>query len=74
MGLFKLRIRELAKQKGIGIRALSREANVPYSTVATYANSPGMATADIPAVMRIAEVLGVSVEELVEVIEETDLS
>ena len=74
MGLFKLRIREFAKQKGIGIRALSRQANVPYSTVSTYAGSPGMATADIPAVMRIAEVLGVSIEELVEVIEETDLS
>ena len=74
MGLFRLRIRELAKQQGIGIRALSRQANVPYSTVATYTGSPGMATADIPAVMRIAEVLGVSIEELVEVLEETDPS
>ncbi|ESA36326.1 helix-turn-helix domain protein [Leptolyngbya sp. Heron Island J] len=71
MGLFRLRIRELAKQQGLALRAISRQANVPYSTVATYAGSPGMATADIPAVMRIAEVLGVSVEELVEVIEET---
>lgn len=71
MGLFKLRIRELAKQKGIGIRALSRQANVPYSTVATYAGSPGMATADIPAVMRIAEVLDVTIEELVEIVDES---
>lgn len=70
MGLFKLRIRELAKQKEIGIRALSRQANVPYSTVATYAASPGMSTADIPAVMRIAQVLDVSIEELVEIIED----
>ena len=71
MGLFRLRIRELAKQQGLTLKAISMQANVPYSTVATYSGSAGMATADIPAVMRIAEVLGVSVEELVEVIEET---
>ena len=70
MGLFKLRIRELAKEKGLTLKAIATQADVPYSTVATYASSPGMATADIPAVMRIAQVLGASVEDLVEVIEE----
>ena len=74
MGLFRLRIRELAKQQGLTLKAISAKANVPYSTVATYSGSSGMATADIPAVMRIADVLGVSIEELVEVIEETDPS
>ena len=70
MGLFKLRIRELAKKNGLTLKAIATQANVPYLTVATYTNSSGMATADIPAVMRIAQVLGASVEDLVEVIEE----
>ena len=74
MGLFRLRIKELAKREGLTLKAISMQASVPYSTVATYSGSPGMATADIPAVMRIAEVLGVSIEELVEVLEETDPS
>ncbi|MGD1855838.1 MAG: helix-turn-helix domain-containing protein [Leptolyngbyaceae cyanobacterium] len=72
MGLFRLRIREFAKQQGLTLKAISIQANVPYSTVATYSGSPGMATADIPAVMRIAQVLDVSIEELVEVIEGAD--
>ncbi|MEM8643136.1 MAG: helix-turn-helix transcriptional regulator [Cyanobacteria bacterium P01_G01_bin.54] len=70
MGLFKLRIRALAKKKGLTLKAISAQANVPYSTVATYANSSGMATADISAVIRIAQVLGASVEDLVDVIED----
>lgn len=70
MSLFRLRIRELAKSKGLTLKAVSSQAKVPYSTLATYASSPGMATADIPAVMRIAQALEVPFEELVEVLEE----
>lgn len=70
MGLVKLRIKEFAKAHGWTLKEVATRANVPYPTVTTYARSPGMATADIAAVMRIAKVLEVPFEELVEVLEE----
>ncbi|MEM9906017.1 MAG: helix-turn-helix transcriptional regulator [Cyanobacteria bacterium P01_D01_bin.44] len=70
MGLVKLRIRELAKERGWSLREVATRAEVPYTTVTTYARSTGMAMADISAVMKIAQVFETSIEELVEVVEE----
>ncbi|MEO0541627.1 MAG: helix-turn-helix transcriptional regulator [Cyanobacteria bacterium P01_A01_bin.105] len=70
MGLVKLRIRELAKERGWTLKEVAARAEVPYTTVTTYARSPGMAMADISAVVRIAQVFEVSVESLVEILED----
>ncbi|MEO1351993.1 MAG: helix-turn-helix transcriptional regulator [Cyanobacteria bacterium J06635_15] len=70
MGLVKLRIRELAKERGWSLREVATRAEVPYTTVTTYARSTGMAMADISAVIKIAQVFETSIEELVEVVEE----
>ena len=70
MGLVKLRIRELAKERGWSLREVAIRAGVPYTTVTTYARSTGMAMADVSAIMKIAQVFEVSIEELVEVIED----
>ena len=70
MGLVKLRIRELAKEKGWTLKEVASRARIPYTTVTTYARSPGMAMADLTAVQKLAQVFDVSMEELIETIEE----
>ncbi|MBW4540085.1 MAG: helix-turn-helix domain-containing protein [Myxacorys chilensis ATA2-1-KO14] len=70
MGLVRLRIRELAHGKGWTLKEVAKRSGVPYTTVTTYARSPGMAMADISALIRLMRVLEVSIEELVEIIEE----
>lgn len=70
MGLARLRIRELAQAKGWTIKEVSERSGVNYSTLKTYARSPGIATADITALIKLTRVFEVSIEDLVEVIEE----
>ena len=70
MGLVKLRIRELAQQRGWNLKDVAGKTGVPYTTITTYARSEGMATADITAVMKLAKAFEISIEELIEVIEE----
>ena len=70
MGLIRLKIRELAAERSWTIKEVSKRSGVVYSTLKTYARSTGMATVDLTAVIKIARVFGVTVEELVEVVEE----
>ncbi|GAP99390.1 helix-turn-helix domain-containing protein [Leptolyngbya sp. NIES-2104] len=70
MGLVRLKIRELAKERGWTLKEVSNRSGVNYSTIKTYAASAGMAMADISAVIRLTRVFEVSIEDLVEVIEE----
>ncbi|NEP17991.1 MAG: helix-turn-helix transcriptional regulator [Leptolyngbya sp. SIO4C1] len=70
MGLIKLRIRELAKERGWSLREVATRAGVPYTTVTTYARSTGMAMADVSAIMKIAQVFDIPIEDLIEVVEE----
>jgi putative transcriptional regulator len=70
MGLVRLRIRELAKERGWTLKEVSNRSGVNYSTIKTYATSSGMAMADVSALMRLLKVFDVSIEDLVEVIEE----
>ncbi|MFE4108696.1 helix-turn-helix domain-containing protein [Almyronema epifaneia] len=70
MGLVRLRIREFANQRNWKLKEVSQRWGVVYSTLKTYARSPGMATVDLTAVMKIARVFDVTIEELVKVIEE----
>jgi transcriptional regulator with XRE-family HTH domain len=70
MSLFRLRIRELAKVQNLKFKDVSDRSGVNYNTVKSYARSEGMATADVVALIKIARVFGVAVEDLVEILEE----
>jgi transcriptional regulator with XRE-family HTH domain len=70
MGLVRLRIRELAEERGWTLKEVSQRSGVPYTTITTYARSPGMATADITALQKLARVFEVTIEDLIEVVEE----
>jgi transcriptional regulator with XRE-family HTH domain len=65
-----LRIKELASEQGRSLKNIAEQAGLPYSTVATYANSPGMTMVNLISVQKIARVFGVAIEDLVEVLEE----
>ncbi|MCC5639499.1 helix-turn-helix domain-containing protein [Nostoc sp. CHAB 5844] len=68
--MFKLRIKELAVARGWTLKEVSERSELPYSTVATYANSPGMTMVNLTSVLKLAHIFGVSIEDLVEVLEE----
>ncbi|HAX75693.1 MAG TPA: transcriptional regulator [Cyanobacteria bacterium UBA11372] len=70
MGLVRLKIRELADQKGWTLKDVADRANVPYSTVRHYARSQGLATVDITSIQKIARIFDVLIEDLMEVIED----
>jgi transcriptional regulator with XRE-family HTH domain len=70
MSLFRVRIRELAKEQNLKLKEVAERSGVNYNTVKSYVHSEKMAMADVVSLIKIARVLGVSVEELVEEIEE----
>jgi transcriptional regulator with XRE-family HTH domain len=70
MGIIRLRIRELAAEKGWTIKEVSDRSGVVYSTLRTYARSPGMAMVDFTSLQKLARTFDVMLEDLVEVIEE----
>ncbi len=70
MGLFKVRIRELAEEKGWTLKEVSVRAGIPYSTITTYARSNGMTMADVLALQKLARTFDVLIEDLIEVVEE----
>lgn len=70
MGLVRLKIRELADEKGWTLKDVADRANVPYSTVRHYARSQGLATVDLTSIQKIARIFDVLIEDLIEVIED----
>jgi putative transcriptional regulator len=70
MGLVRLRIKEFAEARGWTIKEVSERSGIVYSTLRTYARSPGMATADITALIKLARTFDVAIEDLIEVVEE----
>jgi transcriptional regulator with XRE-family HTH domain len=52
------------------LKEVSNKLGIPYTTIATYAKSPGMATVDYTALHKMARVFDVSIEYLVEILEE----
>jgi transcriptional regulator with XRE-family HTH domain len=68
--VFRLRIKQLAAQRGWTLKEVAERSGLPYSTVATYANSPGMVMVNLISVRKIAQVFEVSIEDLMEVLEE----
>ena len=70
MGLIRLRIRELATEKGWTLREVSDRTGIPYSTVKNYAQAPRLATVDYTALQKLARVFDVMIDDVVEVLEE----
>jgi transcriptional regulator with XRE-family HTH domain len=70
MGLVRLRIREYAEQRGWTLKEVSDRSGVVYSTLRTYARSPGLATVDVTALQKLARTFDVMMEDLIEVVED----
>lgn len=70
MSLFRVRIRELAREQNLKLKDVAERSGVNYNTVKSYARVESLSTADVVALIKIARVFGVTVEELVEIIEE----
>jgi hypothetical protein len=68
--LFRVRIRELAKEQNLKLKEVADRSGVNYNTVKSYARTEVMSMADIVALIKIARSFGVTVEELVVIIEE----
>ena len=70
MGLIRLKIRELAQEKGWTLKEVSDRSGVIYSTVRSYARRAGMTTVDFTAIHKLARTFDVMIEDLVEILEE----
>jgi putative transcriptional regulator len=70
MSLFRIRIREFAKVQNLKLKDVAERSGVNYNTVKSYARVSAIAMADVVALIKIAKVFGISVEELIEVVEE----
>ncbi|MEO1428702.1 MAG: helix-turn-helix transcriptional regulator [Cyanobacteria bacterium J06633_8] len=70
MGIIRLKVRELAAEKGWTLKEVSDRSGVIYSTLKTYARSLGMTSVDFTAIQKLARAFDVMIEELVEVVEE----
>jgi transcriptional regulator with XRE-family HTH domain len=70
MGLVRLKIREFAQERGWTLKEVSDRSGVVYSTLRTYARSPGLATVDVTALQKLARTFDVMMEDLIEVVEE----
>ena len=70
MGYVRLRIRELAQVQGWTLKEVAERSGVNYSTIKSYVQRGELNTVDLSAVFKIASAFNVSVEELVEVLDE----
>ena len=70
MGLVRLKIRDFAQARGWTLRDVSDRSGIVYSTLRTYARSSGMATVDATALIKLARIFEVAIEDLIEIVEE----
>lgn len=70
MGYVRLRIKELAEERGWTLREVADRAGVNYNTVRSYVQRGELNTVDLSAVFKIAHAFDVAIEDLVEVLEE----
>jgi transcriptional regulator with XRE-family HTH domain len=71
MGRVRLRIRELAEKRGWTLQDVADRAGVNYNTVKSYARrDDGMSMVDLTAVQKVARAFEVTIEDLIEVVEE----
>ncbi|MEH2465525.1 helix-turn-helix domain-containing protein [Nostoc sp.] len=65
-----LKIRELAEEKGWTLKEVSDRYGVINSTVRSYTRRSGMTTVDFTAIHRLGHIFDVTIEDLVEILEE----
>ncbi|AUT04552.1 MULTISPECIES: helix-turn-helix domain-containing protein [Nostoc] len=70
MGYVRLRIRELAQQKGWTLKEVAERSGVNYNTVKSYVQRDVLNTVDLSAVYKIARTFEVTIEDLMELVEE----
>jgi transcriptional regulator with XRE-family HTH domain len=70
MGLIRLKIRELAEERGWTLKDVAERSGVNYNTVRSYVQRGELNTVDLSAVFKIAQAFDVAIEDLVEVLEE----
>lgn len=70
MGLIRVRVRELAAEKGWTLKEVAERSGVIYSTITTYARRTEMAMVDFTAIHKLARTFDVMIEDVVEIIEE----
>jgi putative transcriptional regulator len=70
MGHVRLRIRELAQQKGWTLKEVADRSGVNYNTVKSYVQRDVLNTVDLSAVYKIARTFEVTIEDLMELLEE----
>lgn len=70
MGLVRVKVRELAAEKGWTFKEVSDRSGVIYNTVKHYARCPGMSTVDFISLQKLARTFDVMIEEMVEILEE----
>jgi len=70
MGLVRLRVKEFALEKGWTLKETSDRSGVPYTTLKTYAKSPGLASVDITSLHKLARTFDVMIEDLYEIVKE----
>ncbi|MFW6357603.1 MAG: helix-turn-helix domain-containing protein [Chroococcales cyanobacterium] len=70
MGLVRLKIRELADEKGWTLKEVSERSGIVYSTVRSYVRRSEMSMVDYTAVYKLAKTFDVLIEDLVEIVEE----
>ncbi|WP_445240175.1 helix-turn-helix domain-containing protein [Microcoleus vaginatus] len=66
----RLWIRELAAENGWTLTEVATRSGVHYSTLKSYARSPGMAMADIGALLKLARTFEVSIEKLLDFVKQ----
>lgn len=70
MGLIRLKIYELASEKGWTMKEISDRSGVTYASLVRYANSSGLASMDVTSVHKLARVFDVLVEDMYEIVRE----
>jgi transcriptional regulator with XRE-family HTH domain len=70
MGLVRVKVRELAAEKGWTFKEVAERSGVIYSTVRHYARCSGMSTVDFISLKKLARTFDVMIEDLVEIVEE----
>ena len=70
MGRIRLKVRELVDEKGWTLKEVSDRTGIPYATVKKYAQAASLATVDYTALQKLARLFDVSIEDLVDVLEE----
>ncbi|HEY9811828.1 MAG TPA: helix-turn-helix transcriptional regulator [Halomicronema sp.] len=70
MGLIRLKIYELASERGWTIKQVADFSGVPYTSLVRYANSAGLASMDVTSLHKLARVFDVLVEDMYEIVRE----